>query len=342
MNTHSLFNNLKNGLLIGSLLCALTLSLANAASSDGHKEAQKPAHKGTHSDANSDKHDDEHNNEHNDEHGDEHGEEGHIEISTQMIHTVGITSQTASAGEIKQRLTLYGKSSTEPSMVSHVRARFPGIITMLNVNVGDKVKKGQLIAEIESSNSLVRYQVHAAISGLVTQRNANSGELANEQILVTIENHQKLWLELQVFSSQKPKLAVGQSVRISNEQQFSDSMISQLLPTSNNSPFTIARVALDNKQGIWSVGSLLSGSVVVNKKSVALAIDNRAIQIMEGNKVIFVKNEHGFEAREITLGLSDSQFSQVLSGLNQGDVYGVKNSYLLKAELEKSSAEHHH
>jgi cobalt-zinc-cadmium efflux system membrane fusion protein len=334
MNTHFLTNSLKNNVLIGLLLFTFPLFLANASSTDDHKTVAKDVHVGEHND--------EAFNKHEDEHGDEHAEEGHIEISAKMINTVGITASAATHGVINQRLTLYGTSTTEPSRVSHVHARFPGIITMLDVNVGDQVKKGQLIAEVESNNSLVRYNIHAAISGTVTQRHANAGELANEQILITIEDHQKLWVELQVFSSQKPKLSVGQTVRISNEEKFTHSTISQLLPTTNNSPFTIARVPLDNVKGHWSVGSLLSGSVVINKQSVALVIDNMAIQTMEDKTVIFVKNEHGFEAREISLGLSDNQFSQVLSGLNSGDVYGIKNSYLLKAELEKSSAEHHH
>ena len=99
---------------------------------------------------------------------------------------------------------------------------------------------------------------------------------------------------------------------------------------------------LDNSQGTWSTGSLLVGSVVVNKLSVPLIIDNSAIQIMDGKKVIFIKNERGFEVHAISLGVSDGQFSQVLSGLKQSEVYAVHNSYLLKAELEKSSAEHHH
>ena len=360
MKNHFLTSSQKNCLLLGTviatLLFTLPFSLTSYATShadkpvDSHSDKKVAEHADDHGDPlsilNSDEHNDEHGDEHGethtDEHGDEHGEEGHIEMSADMMKTVGITTLTASAGEIKQRLTLYGTSTTEPSAVSHVRARFAGIITKLSVNVGDKVKKGQLIAEIESNNSLTRYSIHAAISGVITQRNANPGELANEQVLVTIEDHQKLWLELQVFATQKPKVAIGQAVRITREQQFTDSVISQLLPSRKDSPFSIARVPLDNSQGTWSAGNLLSGSVVINKKSVSLIIDNRAVQVMAGKAVIFVKNEHGFEVREVMLGLSDSQFSQVLSGLNQGDIYGVKNSYLLKADLEKSSAEHHH
>lgn len=324
MKSHFLTKHLKLAILMSTLLFILPFSLTSNATSQIDKHAEQ----------------------HNDEHGDEQSAEGYIAISAEMIKTVDITSITATSGEIKQRITLYGTSTTEPSAVSQVRARFPGIITKLSANVGDKVKKGQLIAEIESNNSLTRYSIHAAISGVITQRNANPGELANEQVLLTIEDHQKLWLELQLFATQQSKVAIGQSVQISMDNQIADSVISQLLPSQKdsriNSPFSIARVPIDNTQGNWYVGNLLSGSVVINKKSVSLLIDNRAIQVMEGKKVIFVKSEQGFEVRVISLGLSDRQFSQVLSGLKQNEIYAVKNSYLLKAELEKSSAEHHH
>ena len=348
MKNHFLTSSQKTCLLLGTVMATLLFTLPFSLTSYATSHADKPVD--SHVDKKVAEHSNDHgdplsilnSDEHNDEHGDEHGDEGQIEMSAEMMKTVGITTLTASSGEIKQRLTLYGTSTTEPSAVSHVRARFAGVITKLSVNVGDKVKKGQLIAEIESNNSLTRYSIHAAISGVITQRNANPGELANEQVLVTIEDHQKLWLELQVFATQKPKVAIGQAVTISMEQQSVDSTISQLLPSVKGSPFSIARVPLDNSQGTWSAGNLLSGSVVINKKSVSLIIDNRAVQVMAGKAVIFVKNEHGFAVREVMLGLSDSQFSQVLSGLNQGEVYGVNNSYLLKADLEKSSAEHHH
>jgi len=327
MNTYLFTKNLKNSLLIASLIFTLPLSLANAAITDGHKDEPKSAHKDNHSD----------------EHG---GEEGHIEISAAMINTVGITSQTASAGKIKQRLTLYGNSTTDPSAVSQVRARFPGLITKLSVNVGDKVKQGQVIAEVESNNSLSRYNIIAPISGVISKRYANPGEIANEQVLLTIKNYQQLWLELQVFSTQQAKVAIGQSVTITLEQQQAESVIKQLLPTDTDkdtdTPYIIARVPLENSQGIWAAGNLLSGSVVINSQAVTLVIDNRAIQVMEGKQVIFIKNEHGFEVREVNLELSDGQFSQVATGLAQGEVYAVQNSYLLKAELEKSSAAHHH
>ncbi|MGS0726370.1 efflux RND transporter periplasmic adaptor subunit, partial [Shewanella sp. 0m-11] len=85
-----------------------------------------------------------------------------------------------------------------------------------------------------------------------------------------------------------------------------------------------------------------SGKLTLSKQAVTLTIDNRALQESEGLQVVFIRNEEGFEKRVVTLGQSDSQMSEVLSGLEAGEEYAVANSFLLKADLEKSSAAHVH
>jgi len=287
-------------------------------------------------------HEDEHSDENTEEkHGDNH-KEGHIEISNTMTKQSGITVSQISSGDIKKTLTVYGKTTIDPSAISQVKARFPGIITKLTANIGDMVQAGEVVAQIESSDSLKLYKVTAPISGVIVKRNANPGELAEKQSLLTIKNFSKLWVEYQIFPSQMQYVKTGQSVEISNEHQQKDSSIKHLFTNDAASPFTLARVPLDNNQGNWSPGLLLKGSVVINQVSVPLVIDNRALQIFENEQVIFVKNEHGFEARKVTLGKADNHTSQVLSGLVLGEQYAIQNSYLLKADLEKSSASHHH
>lgn len=76
--------------------------------------------------------------------------------------------------------------------------------------------------------------------------------------------------------------------------------------------------------------------------AVNLVIDNRAFQEIEGKNIIFVTNKGGYETRELTLGQTDGQFSQVISGLKVGEQYALINSYLLKADLGKAGAAHAH
>lgn len=287
-------------------------------------------------------HNDGHKDEHKSEHQDEHGEEeGHIEITKANAQKAGIINATAGAGQLKKTTTIYGQAVIDSSAISQVRARFPGLITKLTVNVGDIVTAGENIAQVESNDSLTRYDITAPISGVVTQRHANSGEMANQQPLLTVENYQQLWVEYKVFPSQRQAIKAGQQVTISSTAATTKSSIMHLM-ANKNQPFITARVPLDNSKGLWAPGQLLTGSVVTDQVAVNLVIDNRAFQEIEGKNIIFVTNKGGYETRELTLGQTDGQFSQVISGLKVGEQYALINSYLLKADLGKAGAAHAH
>ena len=348
----SLLLSLAMSVVVGSTLLAAfpEKAIANYLNVDANTDSTK-------NDEHTDLHKEKHTDKHVDEHTDEHEEkEGHVKLSEVLAKKAGIENIHADSGEIKQTITVYGKTVVEPSAISQIRAPFPGMITQLKVNIGDIVKAGEVIAEIESNDSLKRYTLTSPISGIVTTRHANIGELANEQVLLTIANYDQLWVELRLFPSQIKEVSKGQTVIISSanssEEIQTESVIKHLLPGNFNrgnlnsgkssQAFIVARVPLDNTKGQWSPDLLLSGSVVINQVKVPLVVDNRAIQIIEGEQVIFVKNEEGYETRLLTFGESDGLFTHVISGLESGEQYAVKNSYLLKADLEKSSASHHH
>jgi cobalt-zinc-cadmium efflux system membrane fusion protein len=292
-----------------------------------------------------DKHVDEHNNDHSDKHNDghtdEHHEEGHIEMTHDNALKAGIVNQQATSGQINNITTVYGRSVIDASAVSQVRARFSGLITQLNVNVGDEVKTGELIATVESSASLKHYNIKAPISGVVTKRFANVGELAGEHPLITIENYEQLWVEYKIFPSQSHLIKKGQKVSISSSREQITSTIKHLMANKNN-PFITARALINNPDGKWHPGQLLTGKIVTNQVNVNIVIDNRAFQEVEGKMVIFITNKGGYETREVEVGLTDGHYSEVLSGLELGEHYALINSYLLKADLGKAGASHSH
>ena len=292
-----------------------------------------------------DQHEDEHG--HKDEHGhDEHGhdehEEGKVHITPEQMQRSGIATQIAQAGDIKQTVTVYGRTVLPEAASSQVKARFAGLITQIKVTVGDRVKAGQVVAEVESNSSLKRYAVKAPISGVVVERSANAGEMANDNVLLSIIDDSRLWAEYQIFPAQIRSVAVGQELLITGTQQQAESNLEYLLSAPQGQLYQLARAPLDNTNGQWPLGSLVSGYVTLSKQAVDLMIDNLAVQEMEGQQVIFVRTAEGFEKRVVELGLRDSQMTEVLSGLSAGEEYAVKKSFLLKADLEKSSAGHVH
>ena len=57
---------------------------------------------------------------------------------------------------------------------------------------------------------------------------------------------------------------------------------------------------------------------------------------------MFVKHGEEYIFTPLILGRRDDSHYEVLDGLEAGDEYVSVNSYLIKADIEKSEAEHEH
>jgi cobalt-zinc-cadmium efflux system membrane fusion protein len=82
--------------------------------------------------------------------------------------------------------------------------------------------------------------------------------------------------------------------------------------------------------------------LVLEERTVPLAVALEAIQTIRDWSVVFVKYGNLFEARPLELGENDGRKVEVLRGLSKGDQYVAHNSFAVKAEIEKSSATHDH
>ena len=67
-----------------------------------------------------------------------------------------------------------------------------------------------------------------------------------------------------------------------------------------------------------------------------------ALQRFRDEDVVFVRDGEDYESRALELGRRDGANVEVLSGLEPGDVVVVAQSYLVKADIEKSGASHEH
>ena len=268
--------------------------------------------------------------------------EGRTSISSTLADQLGISTDVASSGQLNQTLLLYGKTSPDPQQVSHVIARYPGVIRSIGPALGDTVTSGETIATIESNNNLQTYDIKAPINGMVVEKHANPGEMAGDTPLLTIANYSNLWADLTVFPGDAGRVRAGMPVDIRMNEHSQGSTIRYLNPGEGNSPAVTARVFLPNPDLYWSPGLLVEGLVGVEIVPVELMVDNRAIQSFRDWQVVFIKIEDSYEIRPLTLGRTDGEFTEVLDGLSPGDTYVVGNSYLIKADIEKDGASHDH
>ena len=262
-------------------------------------------------------------------------------IPAATAERVGIQVAHAAAGVITRQLPLYGEIVLPPQRQAVVRARFPGIISQLKVSLGQQVKRGEVLALIESNDSLRSYPLQAPITGIVLQQFANEGEFTAGEPLLALSDLSELWAEFKVFPAMRHQVQAGQAITLETLSGAYDSVISQLLPASGQ-PYLLANVTLDNHSSHFTLGDRLRALVAVETLSAALVVANTALQTFEGQAVVFVQNGDQYQPRALQLGRSDGLVTEVLSGLAAGEAYVVANSYVVKAELEKSAAAHQH
>lgn len=268
--------------------------------------------------------------------------EGRTRIAQDIARKAGIMTAAAGPGSIERSLTTYGSLTTAPQQIARVRARFPGVATQVNVNLGDRVERGDVLARVESNESLQTYALRAPIDGIVIERRISNGEMAGDEPLFAIADLTTLWAELKVFPGQRSEVAAGQKVRLRADGMDRQGTIHHLLPAPGKAPYTLARVEVDNAEGLLTPGLLVAGDIVVETVQAPLAVDNRALQSFRDWTVVFIQVDDTYEIRPLELGRSDSHFTEVLAGLQSGDRYVVENSYLIKADIEKSGASHDH
>jgi len=265
-----------------------------------------------------------------------------IDMSTAMSDANDIKTAKVGSGTLNQTAMLYGSIATDPASLSHIRARFDGLVVDVKVNIGDRVKKDDVLARVESNESLKRYAITAPFDGEVIARHANAGELSNGQVLFSIANYDRVWAELALFPSQIANIKVGQTVSLGHSSFNQTSQISHITAPSDKLPHSLVFASLDNVSRKWPVGTLVTATVNTADFDVAIRVPLSAIQEIEDEPVVFIKEVNGFHASPVKLGRSDNTFVEVLDGVVIGDLVVVENSFLLKADIEKSEAGHDH
>jgi cobalt-zinc-cadmium efflux system membrane fusion protein len=270
--------------------------------------------------------------------------EGRTQIASDIALAAGITVEMAGPALIRDEVTVYGRVVSDPENVSHVSARFNGVIQSVHASIGDVINKGQTLAVVEANDSLNNYTIKAPISGTVIERHANPGETTDGRSLFTIVDTSSVWAELAVFPSDRSRVRVGApvTVRTAIGDISIGGEIALLSPVAGANQSVTARVPLDNPEGLLAAGMYLTGQIEVAQRNVPLAVKRVGLQAFRDFTVVYAQVEDEYEVRMLELGQQDDTWVEVLGGLEPGTSYVTDNSYVIKADIEKSGASHDH
>jgi membrane fusion protein, heavy metal efflux system len=274
--------------------------------------------------------------------GKELNEMGRIELDKKKTENARLQVEVAGSAKIKLVLPLYGKIGMNEDAVANVSPRFPGVVKAVSVRLGDKVHKGQVLAVVESNDSLRNYQITSEISGTIIKKDVTIGEVVrDDKPIFTVADLSTVWIDFGVFPQDFDRVKQGQTVNIIYAANVKPiiGQISYIAPIgSENTQSLLARAVAQNTDGLLRPGLFVMGDLETEEVEVPIAVRPAAIQTWNEKTVVFAVEGKAFEAREVKLGMRDDNYVQVLFGLNAGDRYVAANSFLLKAELGKAES----
>ena len=270
--------------------------------------------------------------------------EGRTQIPAALAETIGIKTAIAGPKTIKSYLQISGKLQVDPNRQSQVRAAYPGIVKTVRKQLGDPVKRGDRLLTIQNNESLQNYSISAPINGVITKRNVQSGESTNGEVLYEITDLSQLWVELDIFSKDASQVKPGQLVTFTTfGGKDLSGQIDKLWPIASSPNQTMqAIVKIENTDLGLMPGEIVNGKIMIAERDVDLAVHQAAIQSFRDFNVVFARYGEIYEVRMLELGQADEEWIEVLDGLKPDTEYVVENSYLIKADIEKSGASHDH
>lgn len=271
--------------------------------------------------------------------------EGRTTITPEAAKQGGIETATAGPASIGDARELFGTVELNPSARSEIRGQFPGRVVSVTKDVGDYVRRGELLARVESSESLQVYPVYATVSGVVAERGGNAGDFTSDEPLYVITDPAATTVVFNIFPRDLGVVRPGMRVEITSQdgKAVGASVLGQYLAEGNAEAGTaLIRASVPNRGGWIRPGMTMRGRLSVNQQSVPLAVRTEAIQPFRDFQVVYAKYGNDYEVRMLELGRRGAEHSEVLSGIEPGTPYVTKGSFLVRADIEKSGASHDH
>lgn len=272
--------------------------------------------------------------------------EGRTVIAAEAAKVGGIKTEAAGPATVSDLIDMGGRIEITPEGKADVRARLPGLIVSLSGKLGQQVRRGQVLARVESSHSLQVYTVTAPISGTIVEKNVNIGDTTGDRTLFVIADPTKLHAEFFIYPRDAERIRVGQPVSLrslSGEARFQGE-VEAVLPTSDVASQTmLAHVHLPPAASReFRPGMGIEGSFAVAQTNAPIAVRTKAIQRFRDFEVVFAKVGNTYEVRMLEIGRRTPEWTEILGGLAPGEVYVTDGAFLVRADIEKTGASHDH
>ncbi len=188
------------------------------------------------------------------------------------------------------------------------------------------------------------FVITAPFAGVVAEKHASRGEVVGPtDRIFTVADLSRVWIELDVFERDLPRVAVGQSVTVTTpaypDRRFSGRIVYVGDVIDPEKRAVRARIEIDNPARALKPGMFATAAIEIANTQPVVVVPRDAVQEVEGKQVVWVPGDAlgEFQARPVQLGPAvDDGRIQILAGLSAGDSLVVAGAFTLKSELSKA------
>lgn len=272
--------------------------------------------------------------------------EGRTEISPEAIASSEISIETVAPATIRTTITTHGRIVPNEEHLAHVIPRYPGVVREVRKRLGEAVAKGEVVAVVESNQSLQPYEVRSPLAGTVIAKDVLPGEYAREgDVIYTVADLGTVWADLNVHHQDFTDVKLGQTVSLETGQGIARTVgtIVYVSPFGARDTQTLlARAVVSNPDGAWRPGLFVTGRITVDETEVPAAVKASALHTFRDWDVVFLNEGTVFQAMPVELGRHDGEWVEITAGVAPGQRYAAENSFVVKADVGKSGASHDH
>ncbi len=201
------------------------------------------------------------------------------------------------------------------------------------------------IRELEQSRKIKKeLHIHSPFEGRVMHIGVREGQYVTpKDELYLIADLSRIWVNVDIFEDELSWLALGDRaemrVRAAPGRTY-NGKITFIHPILNRKSRTVqVRLESDNADQSLKPGMFANVALYVDPQPDAIVVPSEAIVRSGSREQLFVVREPGkFEPREVTLGVSAEGFTQILSGIEEGEEVVTSSQFLIDSESKLREA----
>lgn len=252
---------------------------------------------------------------------------GPVRLSKPQQQAIGLKIAAADLRNIERILMIKGTVKLDPNRQAFVTTRIEGRIHKMYANLGDFVRSGQTVVDVQSrqfGDPPPVVPIPSPISGIVDQRNVVLGESVNpDKNLLHVVDVSTLIVQAEVYEEDIAKIGMNQTARVHllayPDETFTGKItyIGQAIdPQRRTLPAWITVRNTKNKIKPEMFGNV---ALILSKQEGVLTVPKSAILEAGGEKFVFIQSGDEFKRADVVTGLEDDQYVEIKDGLIPDD-----------------------